>query len=192
MFLAIAGSVRHKMIIDRNRSSDKSVFELTPMVSSFNSMNGLYPLAEISPIVTPDSLTIDVSCPYYFNEKYIPAYKESPLKDVFRWDTHEPQLLSYAHYLSAGPDTRLTFFRAQNFFDFQSQDEDDQLVFDTMSINDIGGGLRASLAQKSATPKRGKEITLDQYRARTGRSAFRSSYRKKTAPEPSGEATLNI
>jgi hypothetical protein len=191
MFLAFAGSIRYKYIVVEDDSDLHEALWISPSLSFGGSM----PLAQVNPTTNGMLVTTEVTVPYYHNEKFVPAYKNTVLRDEMTTATMAvgSSLNQEVLYKCAGPDMRLTTFRAQHKWVFVTDDG----YFPAISVfseaeyvHDAPAALSAlrTTAEKTARPARA-EITLDQYRARTGRRAFKETRRTKNrrvvfAPSP--------
>lgn len=184
-FLGMAGSVRYKMMIDKDSyvpyGTPEPRFEtpmrLVPLIGySSDSTVNTCPVSEICPIVTDHTLTAEMTVPYYFNEKYISAYRSFSARgpDMFSWTTRAKGNFCALLYKSAGPDVRLTFFRCQNSLTFVDSVTDDELDPWTRIFLNEGPALAVSEetapAMKLAAGSDRRKFSLNQYMARTGRS----------------------
>jgi len=185
MFLAFAGGVRYKFIT--YGVGDRSMCDMAPAIGPEVSMTNSLPLAEYTGNFIDGAIAVDVTVPYYHNEKYVPAYKLPNLRDHFRWnlDREEdpPQPYQCSLYYAASSDSRLTFFRAQGIFLLQFVDPGEVGPIRALTFPALGA--RKALAKPLAN--------IDQYRARTGRNEFKISNRtsvrramseNKTNPPP--------
>lgn len=191
-FLAFAGGVRYKTLVDAGFAVGvPTAITAVPSIQHQLGTQASLPTGQFNPTVNSLLYANEVCVPYYHNEKWTPAYKQGALFDEITWDITTPFQLRLATYKSAGPDARLTFFRAQNQFFFVSEDVPQIAVFQKYGFNGAVPSFAAISASRPSTDiPVVKQMTLDQYRARTGRSEFkltsRSSARKskKTALPP--------
>jgi len=200
-FLGMAGSTRIKLLIDKasikhNASSIiKTPLRAVPMIGYANGGMGLsYPVSEMCPTITEDTLTAELTIPYYWNEKYIPAYGKQSERpgDHLIWSPDANLRFEGMLYKSAGPDLRLTYFRCQNSFSFFG----DPLypVNEIWSSFEIGPFAPPPTALKiSGEIEEGEssgpvadEIPLNLYMARTGRRERKPPHTRVSFMQRSG------
>lgn len=180
LFLAMAGSVRIKVVIDRGSFIFEEVegvsqLMLMPVVGHRPTMEQTHPVSEVSPIVTDCSFCVEQTVPYYWNEKYLPAYKKGPrADDVLDFMKGTDFRMNMLLYRSAGPDLRLTFFRGQKKWvvvEDPGERSDFQHLWTKVGRNwDFDPAPLARKTGLSVEQSEKLEIKqLDQYRARTGR-----------------------
>jgi len=188
MYLAFAGSIRYKYIIDLGTDASAgnglSTNQSTPAICDSNSAHASLPLGEFVPVVNGDMISGEYLCPFYFNEKFVPAYKliDYP-NDQFIWDlpTEDPITFRMLMYRSMGPDARLTSFRCHGAFVFIDEPETSVTTSSTVTLN--AGGMFAHAEAKTAQSneakniKKGNRLSDQQYRARTGRTVRRTNSR---------------
>lgn len=194
-FLAFAGSIRYKALIDResisvNNSDTFTLLGATPTFCNLLAAGGSLPLGQFNPAVTDAAIAVEVTCPYYHNEKWVPAYAPGAVNDVMFWSWYNEAVVDMILYRSAGPDARLTFYRGPNIFVFEVP-QPEPLLFMQATFATATSGLAAKTVspvpnKRASTSKKKNEITLNQYRARTGRSAFKTTGRlfKRPASDP--------
>jgi hypothetical protein len=180
-FLSFAGGVRYKVIIDGDYSTTGTIteFEKVPSIQSAVSGQASFPVGQFNPTCSEVAFVNETTVPYYWNEKWVPAYKNPIPVDTIVWDYLDPVSLRIATYKSAGPDARLTFFRAQNTWFFVSRTTPSVAVFQITGLN---GATPPAIAARSRSSDKTdvNQITLQQYRARTGRSEFKTTRRTST------------
>lgn len=194
-YLAFAGSIRYKWIVDTQAADpDLSGLEMTVGMCNSNAAGGGLPLAEFNPTVTATSVTSECQLPYYNAELWVPAYKRGDLTptDYAMVDIHGDGLETItrvALYRSAGPDCRLTTFRGQLAWKIEENERPRWNVFMPWTLGGLGAGGRAAARSAEVEPTF-NGFTLDQYRARTGRTEFpdvsKMKRRVKALFEPSG------
>jgi len=207
-FLGMAGSMRYKLLIDKDSieyasaMTTKTPLRAVPMISYGGDAIGMsYPVSEMCPTITDQTLTAELTVPYYWHEKYIPAYNfgfsDRPL-DYLNWEFGSNLKFQGMLYRSAGPDLRLTYFRTQNSFVFVP--DPTYPVTDTWSTFRVGDTPPAALiAEKQEVEPSAlvrKEVPLNLYMARTGRKerkepATRVSYKQRgeQIPVPTSRVT---
>lgn len=170
MYLGYAGSVRSKIII-LNSVNDTQILGGRMMVAPCQipefvlgqAQMTRFEVSEFNPIITDSTVVSDVLLPYYHQELYVPAYKAHLRSDTVMF-YNKPVGVLGMWYKSAGPDARLSYFRAQNFFSFalapMASDFEPLLTF-----TERPGG-RSSETQSSTGETREERW----YRARTGRA----------------------
>jgi len=193
MYLAFAGGIRYKLLIDRGTlDPDTTLLQHTPLVCNYVACNGAFPIAELNPVLTDATLNYEVVVPYFSNEKFTAAYKftdATPL-DAFQWTFDHEAAFSAALYRSAAPDMRLTMFRCQNIFAFVANGLN-HLPFDTWTFGDslVARDKKATL-NKAYSRAESRPMTIERYRARTGRKEFRQNKRKFMGRYSSGQERL--
>jgi len=199
MFLAFAGGIRYKYLsVVSDGATGPLVLLNYPLISNAVCNIGSVPLAQFNPTSAtgPAGLLVtEATVPYCHAEKWVPAYQENIMVlDAIRLLTPEPdEEVVRALYRCAAPDARLTFFRAQNLWIIRSTPSPDWgtvNIFAEVVNNSTTPPSMARVADKPAVVERQK-MTLDQYRARTGRSEFKITPRtirrenlRKTIPQP--------
>jgi len=169
-FLSFAGGIRYKMQIIRAQSNGGvSSYHLTPGICNAMTAGFAMPTSQINPSMNDDMLGVESLVPYAHSELWVPS-ETVLVYDALVWDAEMDQAdrwTSFRMYRSAGPDMRLTFYRGPGSF----------LL--TPTPNEywtevaVGNTPLGRMAARSAV-RRDSKITLEQYRARTGRTAFKT------------------
>jgi len=182
MFLGTAGSINYKMIVDTTTIDGCSAYNCIPAITNaYSGKDGSLPVGEYNPTMNFCSSSYEVRVPYYFNELFIPAYLQgapsNQQQDAFIWDTNDTVNFVFTGrlYRSAGPDTRLFFFRCQCAFQFAGLDIVGAMTRSTWTLQ-VGGSLELEELKKK------RKLVLEELRRKKKTSKLgtvQGAYRKK-------------
>lgn len=199
MFLGVATSMRYKYIVDTGSvelEGGYSHLNTVPMISHLTLAKGAYPLSEVAPTVTNHSLSSEIMVPYYWREKFVPAYQELTAwsnqrpPNVLQWprvsEPNEGFTGRVQIYRSAGADLRLNYFRGQCAFVFveglaphTQWTPIDVLVDPDPPALEVRTASLKTRDRPARDDEQSKVAALNRYRARTGRKDYRPITRSK-------------
>lgn len=180
MYLGYAGSIRRKVVAQESTGDNGLRQSLTWINGKGAEFAGGLPTSEFAPTWTTNNVqATELLMPYYGTELYVPAYKEG--YGYQSLVTASSTLVEYTAqlYVSAGPDLRPTFFRAQNGFNFKAAPFT-YFNFIHQHLRFLGppGALEVGKEETYAMvdPALEGDRQQSQSRARTGRDYLRSAY----------------